>query len=55
MPISGDHIPGVGMLGGAIGARIGCGAVRGAAVSEGRWLGTGRAGWGGGCESGAAE
>lgn len=37
IPISGDHMPGIGTEGGGTAARTGCGAVRGAAVPEGRW------------------
>ena len=37
MPISGLQMPGVGTDGGATAARIGWGAVRGVAVSDGRW------------------
>lgn len=55
MPISGLHIPGIppGMAaletgGGATGARTGCGAVNGGAVSTGR--ATGGSGCAGGCE-----
>jgi hypothetical protein len=37
MPISGDQMPGVGTDGGATAALMGWGAVRGVAVSDGRW------------------
>lgn len=47
IPISGDHMPGVGTAGGATAARIGWGAVRGVPVSLGR-----RACTGGGCAGG---
>ena len=54
IPISGDHTPGAGAAGGGTAARTGCGAVSGAAVSEGRGACTGGSGWEGGWEGGGA-